>query len=463
MGEKIKGLLKDTFIFALGNLGSKLILFLLVPVYTNYLTTEEYGTAEFIFTISQLIVPILSVSIWEGIIRYGLKKEEDYRDVLKTGLIVYLICSCVIMGITPVWKFYKPVSSWGIYVSFYSIGYIGNQIGLNYLRVKNKTKLFAIVSVFQTLILAIANIILLGKIKIGISGYLLANILSLFAANLLIYLAGDLFSDLKEGHINSNLLKKMLIYSAPLVVNNISWWIIHSSDKIMIEAMLTGVELGLYTVATKMPSLINVFISIFTQAWGVSSIKEIENSNDATYYSIVFEVYGFLAFAASIGLSTIIKPFMNIYVGQSFTTAWCYVPLLLVAASFSAISSFFGSMLGAIQISKYTMYSTLVGGFFNVLLNYIFIQICGVWGAIIGTVIAYVVIAAMRMIYTLKYIYIKIAWKNIIGSASIAVIQAILVSANFHIYSVSIVSIMLFVIINQNILYKIYSKIKERY
>ena len=206
MGEKIKGLLKDTFIFALGNLGSKLILFLLVPVYTNYLTTEEYGTAEFIFTISQLIVPILSVSIWEGIIRYGLKKEEDYRDVLKTGLIVYLICSCVIMGITPVWKFYKPVSSWGIYVSFYSIGYIGNQIGLNYLRVKNKTKLFAIVSVFQTLILAIANIILLGKIKIGISGYLLANILSLFAANLLIYLAGDLFSDLKEGHINSNLL-----------------------------------------------------------------------------------------------------------------------------------------------------------------------------------------------------------------------------------------------------------------
>ena len=104
------------------------------------------------------------------------------------------------------------------------------------------------------------------------------------------------------------------------------------------------------------------------------NISAYKMESHTTYYSIVFEVYGFLAFAASIGLSTIIKPFMNIYVGQSFTMAWCYVPLLLVAASFSAISSFFGSMLGAIQISKYTMYSTLVGGFFNVLLNYIFIQ-----------------------------------------------------------------------------------------
>ena len=69
--EKYTRLIKDTFVFALGNLGSKLILFFLVPLYTNYLTTEEYGTADLVFTISQFLVPIFSVVIFDAVIRFG--------------------------------------------------------------------------------------------------------------------------------------------------------------------------------------------------------------------------------------------------------------------------------------------------------------------------------------------------------------------------------------------------------
>lgn len=449
MKDKFSNLLKDTFIFALGNLGSKLILFFMVPLYTNYMTTEEYGIADFVFSVSQLVIPVLSISIWEAVLRYGLKKEEKKEDVIKCGALIFLACSVILIVITPVWNLYAPVSNWKWYLTAYSICFISNQIELFYIRVKEKNKLFAIASISQTFTLASLNIFLLVIVRCGIKGYLLANILSLGANTVFLLILGGIFKDIKQGRIRSDLMKQMIIYASPLVVNNISWWAIHSSDKIMIEAMLTAGELGLYTVATKIPSLINVFISIFSQAWSVSSIKEVENSNDSKYYSDVFDFYSMLAFGATAGLCLVIKVFMKFYVGNDFYVAWKYVPLLLVAASFSAISTYFASLLSALEKSVHTMTSTFVGGVANVLINYVFIQIYGVWGAIIGTVAAYVIISMMRMKFVLQRINIAINWAKFGGNAAIVMVQAILVSMDYCVYIVSIISLIIFLVNNR--------------
>ena len=75
MNVKYTILLKDTFIFALGSFGSKIILFFMVPLYTNYMTTEEYGIADLVFTVAQFLTPIMSIVIHDAVIRYGLSKE----------------------------------------------------------------------------------------------------------------------------------------------------------------------------------------------------------------------------------------------------------------------------------------------------------------------------------------------------------------------------------------------------
>ena len=76
MTSRYKTLLKDTLIFGLGNLGTKLILFLMVPLYTNYMSDAEYGIADLVFTIAQLMAPFLSVVIFDAIIRFGLSERE---------------------------------------------------------------------------------------------------------------------------------------------------------------------------------------------------------------------------------------------------------------------------------------------------------------------------------------------------------------------------------------------------
>ena len=449
MNHKFKGLMKDTMIFALGNFGSKIILFFLVPLYTNYLTASEYGLAEFIFTMSQLLYPILSLCIFEGIIRIGMKNTVREENTLICAYSVWVVSCIILLLTTRLWDYYLAVAEWKCFLSLYTALHILCEIELNYLKIKEKNKLFAISCIIQTACLALLNIIFIIYQHLGVKGYLLANILSMLFEAIFIFISGHFLSDIKQGHFEMGILKNMLAYSTPLIINNIAWWVIHSSDKIMIEAMLTEPELGLYTVATKIPSLINVFINIFSQSWGITSIKEMESTNDTEFYSKVFITYSTLVIGCSILVIGLTKPFMLVYVGSGFTSAWQYVPWLIVSAVFSSIAAYFASLMGALQISKKTMETTLSGAIANIVLNYVFIKMMGIWGAIIGTVFAYLVIAILRCFEVLKQIKIEIPVFQVTINFVIVILQALCVSLNIHICITSIIALILFLINNR--------------
>lgn len=93
--SRLKYLAKNTFIFTLGNLGTKLIAFFLVPLYTGVLSKEEYGTADLMITIASFVVPILICNINESIMRFMLDKNSNSDTILSTGfLIMGAMCVC---------------------------------------------------------------------------------------------------------------------------------------------------------------------------------------------------------------------------------------------------------------------------------------------------------------------------------------------------------------------------------
>ena len=462
MKEKFKGLFKDTIIFALGNIGSKIVLFLLVPLYTKYLSTDEYGISDLIFTISQLIVPVASVTIWKGVIRYGLKENIKKADTLLIGYIVSVIGSILILVTTPLYDIYKPIAPWKWYLSVYSIVYIFSQVQMNYLKVKDQNHLYALVSVLQTFTLGISNIILIVYLHYGIRGYILSNIYANIAVIVVVFLVGHLYRDLGEARYNKELLLALVKYSAPLVINEISWWVIHSSDKIMIEAFITASVLGLYTAASKIPSLVNTCVSIFIQAWGISSIKEVEKTNDSLYYTYVYRLYCFFTFGITIVFNSVIYPFMDIYVDKTFAESANMVPLLLVAASFSAISAYFGSLFSALEKNAIIMWTSLAGSIVNLVLNYVFIHVYGIWGVIIGTVVAYILIAVLRIFHIRKHVDLIINYKEFILTSVLSLIQAIVVAIRYHEIIISVICIVMFLIINRSFIQLIKNRVIRR-
>ena len=454
---KIKRLVTDTLIFALGNLGSKVILFFMVPLYTKFLTKEEYGTSDLVFTVAQLLVPFVSLVIFDAVLRFGLEKGADKQSVLKSSFVVIFIGSILTVIVTPAFRIYEPLSEWRWYLCIYVILTMIGNVELNYLKLIDKNKSFAIISILHTLVLAAANVVMLANFHWGIRGYLVATILGSATTVVLSLFPGRIVHDLKKGKFDRTLLKKMIVFSSPLILNNVSWWVIQSSDKIMIEAMVGAAALGLYTAATKIPSLINVIISIFSQAWGLSSIREFESSNDKSFYSDVFVSYSVIGFGVAICINTIVKIFMSIYVSDSFFEAWRFVPLLLASAAFSAVASYFGSLYGALKKSVNNMFSTLCAAIVNIIVNYLCILWLGAWGAIIGTTTAYIILAFYRMIDVLRYIKFDPKWRIFIINIVIVLAQAILVSIEFHIVIVSILALGLFIAVNRKVIMKILS------
>lgn len=462
MSNKYKKLLSDTIVFAIGGIGSKLILFFLVPLYTNYLSTEEYGVADLIFTVSQVIIPFVSIEIFSAVIRFALSKTEKKEDVLLCSSVVWFLGSIVAVVAAPLLGLYESLAEWKWHLSVYVILHILLYIELNYIKAKDQNRLFAIISIVQTLTMALFNILFIVVIPLGVRGYVWANIIGNFIAVVGIFVFGKLFKDLKNAKFSALLLRRMLIYSAPLILNNISWWAIHSANKIIVEVAMGAAVLGIYTVATKIPSLINVMITIFQQSWGISSVKEMESSNDSTFYSNVFNVFAFVSFAASIGLILIIKPLMSVYVGDSFVEAWKYIPLLLAGATFSAISSYFVSLYSALKKSVNNMITTLIGAVVNVGLSLLLVYYIGVWGAVVGTFAAYFVMGISRMIDATRFVKMKIDIVRFAISSVILIAEAVLVSLEIHIYLVSAVAILLFAVTNVKLLKELFLLLKKK-
>lgn len=84
-------LMKNTIIFTLGNFGSKLISFFLIPLYTNVLTTTEYGVVDLVVTVVTVAVPVLTLNISESVMRFALDKDADKQKITQIGTGVLLI------------------------------------------------------------------------------------------------------------------------------------------------------------------------------------------------------------------------------------------------------------------------------------------------------------------------------------------------------------------------------------
>ncbi len=462
MNTKFKTLIKDTAIFALGSVGSKFITFFLVPLYTNVLSTEQFGIADLVFSVAQMIVPIITLVIFDAVVRFGLEREDHPESVLLTGIIVWGIGSILGLFLLPLTRFYTAIGQWKWYLYFYVVLDGLLSVELNYLKVKRKNINYAIISIVQTLSLALMNILCLLILKIGIQGYLLSTVVSLGIAVILATIFGKVIPDLLKATLNKKLFGQMIKYSAPLIFNNLAWWIIQSSNKMLLEYFLGASILGLFTVASRIPSLINVAVSVFQQAWGISSVKEMDSTNDSAFYSDVFSIYTLVVFAAGIALNSVVKPFMRFYVGDSFFEAWKYVPLLVSSAVFSSIAAYFGSMYGALKKSLNNMVSTIIAAVVNLVITIVLITGIGIWGAIIGTLAAYVFLAYFRLWDVKRYVKIGINMKLLLVNSGLIVAHAITILNDLYAIPFSIVAIVVFAVVNRKAILRLWGTLRKK-
>lgn len=422
--DKNRYLLKNTLLFAIGNLGTKLINFLMVPLYSYVLTTEEYGIIDFVFTFITVLIPIISLNICEAIQRFSLDSQADHGKIYTNSIMINLIGFVVVVLSYPlIVKIFNNLNTAFIitsYICFYAL-YMSTTCML---RGKEELFEYTICNIMLTLLICILNCIFLVCMRMGLDGYFLAYTLSYALVAGMAFVLGKQWKYLSLSYIDIFFAKKLATFSIALVPNAFLWWIVNSSDRIMVSSMCGYAENGLYAMAYKIPSLLSVFSTIFMQAWGFSAIREKECGDNEDYQNVVFQNLATFMGIVAIGMMVILKPIVTILLSDNYKESWRYSPFLLVGFFMVSLASFAGTTYYVNKDSVRQMYSAIGGALINVILNLLLIPRIGANGASVATCIAYVFIFLYRVYDTRKEVKL-IVWSPRIMSIVILLLLAV--------------------------------------
>ena len=406
--SRVQYLAKNTLIFAIGNLGTKAINFFMVPLYTYYLLANEYGTVNLIITISTFLVPILICNINEAVMRFSLDKNANNHQIESTGLLFIVILTILSIALYPLTRLYGPIEDYGWYLCIYLIGSGSSQILLYILRGREKLLQFAIGSIIHAFSNAALSILFIVVLKEGLEGYLNAQIMSAFITSIYAFIVSGAIKTICSFSINAKLVKNMLQYSIVLIPNSFMWWIMDSSDQLMLTSFIGVASTGLYGVANKIPSLISIVSSIFNQAWNYSAIRENDSDDKETFNNNAYRyLCAFITLSGAI-LIVLIRPIMSIYVSEAYYSSWSFSPPLIIGTCFLVLATFLSSQYTVNKDSKGFLFSSTSGAIINIIFNLALIPIIGAIGAAISTCFSYIVVLLYRYFDIKKYITIKI-------------------------------------------------------
>lgn len=408
MKQRNQYLMKNTIIFAIGNFGTKMISFFLVPLYTNLLSPEEYGVVDLILIIGTVLIPFLTFNIADGIMRFALDKDADYTQITRIGLIMMIFSTVAIFLLMPFFQMSEPLEDYAVLVCVFTVTLGYSQIALGNLRGQEKLLQYSIGNIIQSFAIALLNIIFLSGFEKRVEGYLWAYIIANCLTTIYALIAGNMKDIFRGFRIQISLLKEMFIYSIGLMPNALMWWIMNSSDRIMITAFLGSTANGLFAVAYKIPTLLTTVANTFTQAWSYSAIREVESADKEDYSNRVYNGLVAVVLLLSCGMILFIKPFFKFYVEKSYYIAWRYAPLLIISFVFITLSTFVGTTYIVYKDSKGFLKGGILGAGFNIILNLILIPQIGINGAGLATAIGYIFVFIYRVKDTQKYMKLTV-------------------------------------------------------
>ncbi len=405
-------LAKNIAFLTVGQFGTKLLTFFLVPLYTSVLTSAEYGTYDLYSATVGLFVPVLTLNISDATTVFLLDRNISKEGIISISLKYYFYSLLVFASLIAANVFLNFAPLFNEYPLFLFLMFAVNglsQLLLNYARGFDRVKDVSVSGVLCSAVMIALNIIFLLTLHLGLKGYYLATIAgTLFQ---IIYLCASLkiFRFIKIRKQDRTLKKQMLSYSCPMTLNSVSWWVNSVSDRYIVTAMCGIVENGIYSVAYKIPSILSMFQLIFSQAWTLSAVQDFDKDDKSGFFSKMYSLYNVCMVLLCSVLIFSDKLIARILYANDFYEAWRYVPFLLVSVLFGSLSGYLGGIFAAVKDSRSFASSTVAGSVLNIILNFFLIKIWGALGAAAATMAGYILVWSMRLWNAKKIMNLKVS------------------------------------------------------
>lgn len=417
MQTRYKRLGKNTFLVFLGKAGSSIIGFLMLPYYTHWLNTDEYGTTDLINTYASILMGVMTCCIADAIFVFPKDEDEQGKTRYYTSgylfaafmVVIFVLLSVIYLHISShfEWKGVLVERLWFV-VSFAVCQFL-QQYSQSFTRSIDKMRVFSISGVVYTGGIALLSFLFLPKY--GLDGYLYSMLLANLLSTGYTIMASGSYRFLSFKGFDKKSLLDLLKYGVPLIPNALMWWIVNGLNRPVMESNLGLDALGIYAVANKFPILLSTAVSIFGTAWGITMLEEFGKPDFNRFFNQTIKILFFVMTIIACLIAAFSKVIIFIFADVAYFEAWRYIPVLTLAIMMQCLSGDIGGVFMAEKKSKYFFYSSIWGAITSVVATFVCIKLWGLQGAAIAVALSFFVMVIVRLFYAWKYINeMRVIW-----------------------------------------------------
>lgn len=411
-----KELAKNTAILTVGRLGTQIVQFLLLPLYTALLTQEEYGTVDLFNTYITLLLPLFNWQFDSGLFRFlvDCREDEDRQTTLISTIFlshlaqaaIYLVFYCIAQRyiLSP----YKIFLALDVLVNIFL-----NSL-LQVARGRGQNISYAMASFLSLSLAAVLNVVFLVGFHMGAWGLFTATLLAKVATLLYLVFSQRIWKSIRLRAANRQSFREVIRYSVPLIPNSLSWWVISASDRTVIATFLSIAANGIYSVANKFPTFFISAYNVFNMAWTETvSIHINDKDRDAFLTETINSIFNLFSFLC-IGIIACM-PFVFPYlVNEQFAESYYQIPILITASLFQVIVGLYSAIYIALKKTAAVAKTSAVVAVINLAVNLALISFVGLYAASLSTLAAFAVMAIYRYFDVKKYVNVSLKRSSIL-------------------------------------------------
>lgn len=445
-----KQIASKSIIYLIGNLSSKIISALLIPIYAFFVSTADLGTFDYSQSLMNVLVPVLYIAFWEGVLKFVLTSEESDRPKIINATVVFCLTSSVIylficivgINLSPdrrIWVF-----TWGMIIAHGMA-----QIWQYACRALGHTHHYLIVSILSAVVLLSSTVLFVCIIGMGLIGLYMSYILGQLTLFLGIEFKIHIVKTISFTKFDAILFKRIAKFSIPLMFNTLSMWLVPLLMRTIIINQLGADANGLYSFANKFNIVVNLLGSVVSMALVEEAIIASKDGKISKEYGhAVSQIYIKFEQLASIAIIAIAVAYTFLSSTEYYVTIQ-YFSWFLWASLISILGSYVGTVFQSINITKYQLTTTLLGGVAGIVFAYFLVPGMSLWGIVVGQMISCIVTSLSRYVIATKKSDFRIEWIPVLTNAIPVLTAALLATLCNNIY----INIIFFLIFTMAIIY----------
>jgi len=430
MFEEIRSVGKHFLIYGFGNILSRIVSFLLIPLYTHYLTTSQYGTLELLELTTYIAGMFLALGISQSVMRFYYDSDDPGKrhEVVSTALLSIWVIALFGMSWLVLFSpgisilVFKTIDNAGLFrLIFITFAFsLSNEIPFSFIRAQQKSILFTVISVSKLTLTVVLNILFIVGFKWGVRGIILSGVISNGISGILL----TAYTIKQTGiHFSWTRLKEMIRYGFPYIPGGVGMFVLNFADRFFLQRFASLSEVGIYSLGYKFGTIINgLVMDPFFSIWRPKMFELAKKEEAKDIYSVMLTYFLFLEIFVALGISVLIKDVITAISDPAYHAAYKVVPLILL--SYILWGGYFHVQVG-ILLSKKTKniaYIVAVSALSNLIMNYILIPRMGMWGAALATLVSFAIMFILNYLISMRIYYVKYELVRIVKLFGLALV-----------------------------------------